>query len=115
MKKNFVPKYNYYTNGKDIVVAKSSYAGDVVRGVAKCSPEDKFDLEAGKKIAAGRCAIKVAKKRVAYWEQTAERYNRVVKYWYEKWEKSKRRRTDAIVTLERAKKDYEQMMLKENF
>ena len=64
MKKNFIPRYRYYTNGKDTVVAVSTYAGETVRGVAKCAPEDEFDLAKGKKLAAARCAKKVAKKRV---------------------------------------------------
>jgi hypothetical protein len=63
MRKNFVPKYRVYTNGENVVVAVSSYAGEKVRGVAKCAPEDGFDLEKGKKLAIARCALKIAKKR----------------------------------------------------
>lgn len=64
MRKDFAPKYRIYTNGKNIVVAVSSYGGEKVRGVAKCAPEDGFDLEKGKKLAIARCALKIAKKRV---------------------------------------------------
>ena len=46
------------------VVAISSYAGKPVRGVAKLNPEDQFDVEFGKKLAAARCNLKVAKKRL---------------------------------------------------
>lgn len=42
----------------------SSYAGKPVRGKAKCSPTDKFDLEVGKKLALMRCDLKVAELRL---------------------------------------------------
>ena len=57
-------KYRYYTNGNK-VIAVSTYAGKTVRGTAKCDPKDAFDLEKGKKLAAARCAVKVAEKRVS--------------------------------------------------
>jgi len=63
MRKNFVPKYHYFTNGKDTVVAVASYAGKRVRGVAKCSEMDEFDLAKGEKLAAARCNLKIAKMR----------------------------------------------------
>lgn len=47
------------------VIAVSTYAGRTVRGVAKCDPRDTFDLETGKKLAAARCAYKIAEKRKA--------------------------------------------------
>lgn len=58
-----IEKYRFYTNGNK-VIAISTYAGKTVRGVAKCAPEDTFDLEKGKKIAAARCAVRVAEKRL---------------------------------------------------
>ena len=39
MRKNFVPKYRYYTNGENVVVAVASYKGRTIRGVAKCSEQ----------------------------------------------------------------------------
>ena len=54
--------YRYYKAG-DKVIAVSTYAGKTVRGVAICSPDDAFDLEFGKKLAAARCNEKVAAKR----------------------------------------------------
>jgi len=57
--------YQYFTDGKTKVVAVSTYAGKPVRGVAICSPDDEFDLETGKRIAAQKCNYKVAQKRVA--------------------------------------------------
>lgn len=48
------------------VIAISSYAGQKVRGVAKCHANDieNFDEEYGKKLAALRCAEKIAEKRL---------------------------------------------------
>lgn len=47
------------------VIALSTYAGRTVRGVAKCHPNDTFDVEFGKALAAARCNYKVAQKRHA--------------------------------------------------
>ncbi len=58
-------KYNYFTDEKNKVIAVATYAGKPVRGVAKCDPQDSFDIETGKKLAAARCNEKVAKKRQA--------------------------------------------------
>ena len=46
------------------VVAVSSFAGQTVRGVAKCHPVDEFDVEKGAALAAARCGLKIAEKRV---------------------------------------------------
>ena len=55
-------KYVFYTHNNK-VIAVSTYAGKKVKGVAKCNPEDTYDLEKGKKLAAARCNAKVAIKR----------------------------------------------------
>ena len=49
---------------KGMVIALSTYAGQTVRGVAKCAPNDKFDEDFGRKLAAARCDVKVARKRL---------------------------------------------------
>lgn len=49
------------TNNK--VICISTYAKKVVRGVAKCSPNDNFDIEIGKRLAQLRCDEKIADKR----------------------------------------------------
>lgn len=46
------------------VIAISTYAGRTVRGVAKCAPNDKFDIKKGMALAAARCNEKVAQKRM---------------------------------------------------
>lgn len=58
-------KYKFYIDEKNRkVIAISTYAGRYVKGVAKCDPRDEFDIEKGKELAAARCAVKVAEKRV---------------------------------------------------
>lgn len=68
-------KYQYFIyqneNGGTTIVAMSTYAGKKVKGYAKCNPEDKFDIEVGKKLAAARCNLKIAEKRKA---QAADKY-----------------------------------------
>lgn len=59
-------KYKFYVNEKErTVYAISTYASKTVRGVSKCAPEDTFDIEYGKRLAAARCNLKVAAKRVS--------------------------------------------------
>lgn len=55
-------KYRYYFAGNKII-AVSTYAGRQVRGVAICHPDDNFNIETGKRIAAARCNEKIAEKR----------------------------------------------------
>ena len=65
MKTLDMTKYSFYTDGKTKVIAVSTYAGKVVRGVAKCDINDTFSFEKGKELAAARCNEKIAKKRFA--------------------------------------------------
>lgn len=61
-----VEKYHFYVSEKQhMVIAVSTYAGKTVKGYAKCDPRDTFDIEAGKQLAAARCAEKIANKRAA--------------------------------------------------
>lgn len=54
--------YTIYTDEKNRqVIAVCRYAGRKVRAVAKCAPEDTFDIEIGTKLAIARCEWKVAK------------------------------------------------------
>ena len=65
------PKYKYVITDKR-VIAISSFAGRTVRGIAKCHPNDPFDVEYGKKLAAARCNAKIAEKR---WKRARDKYN----------------------------------------
>ena len=58
-------KYRHYTDGVSKVVATSTYAGKTVRGVAKCSEHDEFDMNAGIQLAEARCNARIAEKRYA--------------------------------------------------
>ena len=49
---------------KRTIVAMSTFAGKVIVGVARCAPTDEFNIELGKKIAAARCSVKIAEKRM---------------------------------------------------
>lgn len=57
-------RYRFYFVGNK-VIAVSTYCGHNVRGVAKCSAEDKFDVDMGKQLAAARCNLRIAEKRAA--------------------------------------------------
>lgn len=53
----------FYFSADKKVIAVSNDAGKTIKGVAKCSPEDEFDVEKGKKLAAARCNAKVTERR----------------------------------------------------
>jgi phage terminase Nu1 subunit (DNA packaging protein) len=59
-------KYVYHENK---VIAISSFAGRIVRGIAKCDPADGYVRELGELIAKSRCDIKVAKRRSKHAEK----------------------------------------------
>ncbi len=67
-----IEKYKFYTDGTQHVYAVSTYAGKVVRGSASCDPKDEFSLEKGKELAAARCALKIANKRLKRASQKEE-------------------------------------------
>ena len=102
MKTLDMEKYSFYTDGKTKVIAVSTYAGKVIRGVAKCDVNDTFSFEKGKKLAAARCNEKIAKKRFAR-AQNANidvllEYARLMK----KFEKSVSYKDDSQVALDEA-------------
>lgn len=59
--------YDYVdkNTGAHIVKAVTMYAGKQVSAIAKCDPEDIFNLELGTKIAMKRLDLKIANKRAA--------------------------------------------------
>ena len=78
--RKFEYKYRIDEENK-IVIAMSTYAGKSVVGIARCAPEDSFDVEKGKKLAAARCTLKVAKKRLRYAESCAKTASEAASYW----------------------------------
>ena len=65
-----IEKYNFVehdlADGRKRVIALSTYCGKTVKGTATCDFDDTYDLEAGKKLAAARCEVKVASKRAKF-------------------------------------------------
>lgn len=58
-------KYNFYFNtATGLVVCTTFYKGKLLKGIAKCCPEDTFDIEAGKKLAYLRCRLKFLKNKL---------------------------------------------------
>lgn len=66
------------------VICLSSYMGRRVRGIAKCSPNDEFDLEFGKQLARARCDAKVLYRRYqrarAMWDEADNRLYEAEEY-----------------------------------
>ena len=57
--------YKIYVDEKNkTVIAVCRYAGRNIRAIAKCSPEDTFDIDFGTKLAKARCDVKVAKAKI---------------------------------------------------
>ena len=58
-------KYHFYHNVETgVVVCTRLYKGQIVRGTAKCDPNDYFDIETGKKLAYLRCKRKMLSKKL---------------------------------------------------
>ena len=90
------------------VIALSTYAGKVVRGIAKCSPQDKFDEEYGKMLAAARCNLKVAEKRLKRADKVYTAASKAMRlaerdcdFAVDYWERSNQELNDAMDHLER--------------
>ena len=57
-------KYHFYYNAENnSVICTTSYKNQTIRGVAKCDPEDNFNMKDGKKLSYLRCRKKHAKKK----------------------------------------------------
>lgn len=58
-------KYHFYYNEENrTVVCTTTYKGQMVRGIAKCSEDDSFNLDTGKKLAYLRCKKKYMRKKL---------------------------------------------------
>lgn len=87
---------------KRTVVALSTFAGKAVTGVAHCAPEDTFDIEVGKKLAAARCSVKIAEKRVKRAEACYMAAVEAMKYWSDRLAKMKHYKDDSIIAFDAA-------------
>lgn len=99
--------YRYkFHNSDNKVIALGSFAGKVVRGIAKCDPEDTFSLEDGKELAKARCEAKIAHKREKYacdkLEEAYELFSKAQEHFEqmnEYWEKAHAERIEADKTV----------------
>ena len=57
------------------IIARSTYAGKVVKGKAICHEGDTYNEDKGIKLAVARCAEKIAKKRAARATRLLEKAN----------------------------------------
>ena len=89
-------KYKYFTNGVDLVVAESTYAGKKYRGKAHLGDGDEFDYEKGKKLAAARCDKIICKKRCIYALQKMKVYDELIQSAQEDLDKEKEFFKDAL-------------------
>ena len=69
--RNRPPKYKFYYQGNKIH-AVSKYAGKDIRGTATCHADDNFDAAFGTQLAARRCDLKVATKRLRHAKERLE-------------------------------------------
>lgn len=69
--------YKIYRHDNEIV-AVSTFAKRMVRGVAKCDPRDEFDHKKGEALAIARCDLKVAEKRLKRANQNVKLYNELM-------------------------------------
>ena len=81
---------------KRTVVALSTFAGRTVVGVARCADTDEFNVETGKKIAAARCSVKIAEKRMKRAEECYSFAKDCVEFWTERLEKMKKYDSDSV-------------------
>lgn len=72
-------KFEYVVNEeKRYVIAMAKSDGKTIKGVAKCSPNDTFDVEVGKKLAEARCKYKVMKRQALEAADLVDFYRGVV-------------------------------------
>lgn len=102
-------KYKFFVNGNK-VIAVSRYAKKTVRGVANCHPDDKFNLEVGKQIAAARCNEKVAAKRYARAEHKCREAEAELEAAQIKYSKMREYMSDAYIAMNEAAQTYDTMI-----
>lgn len=100
-------KYRFYSDGKNKIVAVSTYAGKTVRGVAKCDPRDNFQTAKGEELAMARCAEKIAAKRVARSKKEFEKAKTMVAIAQKRLEKMDSYVKDSVIAYNTAKKNRE--------
>ena len=80
-KKEFrLPKVKFYTDGAKEVIATVKFNGKLLRAVAKCNPDDKFDEEVGKNIAYNRVLDKFFREKYRYLCEEADDFREMSRY-----------------------------------
>ena len=92
------------------IIAKSTYAGNVVKGKAICRIDDTYDEEKGIQLAAARCAVKVAKKRKARANELLAEATKKLAEAQKLVEEMTNFLADATVEFDEAKKDVENIL-----
>jgi hypothetical protein len=90
---------------KRTIVAFSTFAGRTVTGVARCADTDEFNVETGKKLAAARCSVKIAEKRMKRAEECDSWAKECVEYWTAELEKMKHYDADSVEAYKKAVND----------
>jgi hypothetical protein len=81
-------RYKIFRDGKGKVIVASSYAGKIVRGVAKCNENDTYNEDTGIALAAARCDVKIADKRIKRAQAQYDAATRAVNEAQADWEKA---------------------------
>lgn len=96
-------EYKYVVDEKKkVVVALSSFAGQTIRGVARCSDKDTFNIETGKKLAAARCSVKIAEKRMKRAEMCSSMASDALKFWTQREVQMKNYEVESVVAYQEA-------------
>ena len=107
-----IEKYKFIILEKDRkVIALSTYAGRTVRGVAVCAENDTFDVQKGKELAAARCALKVAQKRLNRANDAYELSSKIREIWDKHVEKDVQFMNDASAQFEEAVDNLHSLLL----
>lgn len=77
-------EYNIYViESRRMVVATTKYEGKKVRAVARCHPEDTFDLKVGIRLAVLRCELEMYKMKRRILNNSLKGLTHNVKLWEE--------------------------------
>jgi hypothetical protein len=87
---------------KRVVVALSSFAGKAVRGVARCSPNDTWDVRFGKRLAEARCSAKIAHKRLRRAEEMVKWSSEAAKFYDAELAKYRKYEEDALEAVKKS-------------
>lgn len=91
------------------VIALTSYAGKTIKGIAKCHPNDVFNEEVGKKIAAARCNQKVVFKKLERAYENFKRAREEVHKTFAEYELRRQLLNKAQLNWEAANKEAEEL------